>query len=85
MRLTVVSRVSDTMEGYLEKATRTGKLIVPSKLGMVPEEAYHIPLQQLSLAGNMLKTLDPRLGNVRYWCQCSTPRRLALKSCLRDA
>ena len=52
------------MEPYLEKAERTGRLIVPSKLGMVPEEAYSLQLSELSLAGNMLKVLDPRLGNV---------------------
>jgi hypothetical protein len=52
------------MEPYLEKAVRTGRLIVPSKLGVVPEEAYDMQLCELSLAGNMLKNLDPRLGNV---------------------
>ena len=51
-------------EGYLEKAQRTGKLIIPSKLGEIPEEAYTIPLTELSLAGNMLKTLDTRLAQV---------------------
>ena len=67
-------------EGYLEKAQRTGKLIIPSKLGEIPEEAYTIPLTELSLAGNMLKTLDARLAQVRSSAQpgtlrASTPRR----------
>ena len=65
------------MEGYLEKAQRTGKLIVPSKLGMVPEEAYSMPLQELSLAGNMLKALDGRLGNVHLHHFYTTPPRFA--------
>jgi len=52
------------MEPYLEKAVRTGRLIVPSKLGAIPEEAYGMQLSELSLAGNMLKSLDPRLGNL---------------------
>eukprot|EP01047_Picozoa_sp_COSAG01_P078927 COSAG01_NODE_14773_length_1412_cov_1.445545_1_plen_94_part_00 len=56
------------MEPYLEKAVRTGRLIVPSKLGVVPEEAYGMQLSELSLAGNMLKSLDPRMGNVRLCC-----------------
>ena len=42
------------MEPYLEKAQRTGRLIVPSKLGNIPEEAYEMPLSELSLAGNSL-------------------------------
>jgi len=52
------------MEPYLEKAVRTGKLIVPSKLGIVPEQAFSMQLRELSLAGNMLKTLDPRIGDL---------------------
>eukprot|EP01043_Picozoa_sp_COSAG02_P021480 COSAG02_NODE_1092_length_14622_cov_95.061971_2_plen_76_part_00 len=38
-------------EPYLEKAQRTGRLIVPSKLGAIPEEAYEMDLSELSLAG----------------------------------
>ena len=38
-------------EPYLEKAERTGRLIVPSKLGAVPDEAYTMELSELSLAG----------------------------------
>ena len=38
-------------EPYLEKAQRTGRLIVPSKLGAIPEEAYDMDLSELSLAG----------------------------------
>jgi hypothetical protein len=38
-------------EPYLEKAERTGRLIVPSKLGAVPDEAYDMELHELSLAG----------------------------------
>ena len=53
------------MEPYLEKAERTGRLIVPSKLGCIPDEAYTMKLHEISLAGNMLKTLDPRLAKVR--------------------
>jgi hypothetical protein len=63
-------------EGYLEKAQRTGKLIIPSKLGEIPEEAYTIPLTELSLAGNMLKTLDARLAQVRCFSSARHASRL---------
>eukprot|EP01052_Picozoa_sp_SAG31_P029098 SAG31_NODE_2866_length_4979_cov_3.027869_6_plen_87_part_00 len=52
------------MEPYLEKAQRTGRLIVPSKLGCIPDETYSMKLHEISLAGNMLKTLDTRLASV---------------------
>ena len=45
------SRRRAMSEPYLEKAERTGRLIVPSKLGAVPDEAYTMELSELSLAG----------------------------------
>ena len=44
-------------ERYLEKAQDTGRLIVPSKLGAIPEEAYDLDLSELSLAGKAHRTV----------------------------
>jgi hypothetical protein len=44
-------------ERYLEKAQETGRLIVPSKLGAIPEEAYDLDLSELSLAGKAHRTV----------------------------
>jgi hypothetical protein len=69
------------MEPYLEKAERTGRLIVPSKLGAIPDETYTLTLTELSLAGNMLKTVDARLASVRHAsaAQHAHPRAMVLK------
>ena len=74
------------MEPYLEKAERTGRLIVPSKLGAIPDETYTLTLTELSLAGNMLKTVDARLASVRHAsaAQHAHPRAMMLK-CWRGA
>ena len=48
-------------EPYLEKAERTGRLIVPSKLGAVPDEAYDMELHELSLAGARALSLRTKI------------------------
>eukprot|EP01043_Picozoa_sp_COSAG02_P027241 COSAG02_NODE_1598_length_11761_cov_15.902418_8_plen_91_part_00 len=59
-------------EPYLEKATKTGRLIVPSKLGAIPEEAYDMNLNELSLAGKAHRTVFLSRRNGRE--QGGTPK-----------
>ena len=64
-------------EPYLEKAQRTGRLIVPSKLGEIPEEAYDMELSELSLAGTeRLQRLVWEREQCLVWEreQCLAPR-----------
>lgn len=51
---------------FLEKARETGKLIVPSKLGEIPEEAYTMELTKLSLSGEWAGRERAALGAILF-------------------